>query len=119
MRPFSRYLYYERKYERISEKDPCDVTAIREEYIRIALGSERSVCCSTRTSLEFRLQCELGSRCYGYRFGYEMVSSVGEFTTLSYLTTVLGQSSRLTTFARSVAEHIEIMNLPFAGAKGR
>ncbi|GBN51049.1 hypothetical protein AVEN_153789-1, partial [Araneus ventricosus] len=51
-------------------------------------------------------------------FGYEVVSSVGEFTTLSYCTAVLRQSSRLTTYARSVAGRIEISNLSFAGAKG-
>ncbi|GBM81763.1 hypothetical protein AVEN_247877-1 [Araneus ventricosus] len=49
------------------------------------------------------------------RFGYEIVSSVGEFTTLSYRTTVLRQSSRLTTYARSVAGHIEIRNLACPG----
>ncbi|GBN47059.1 hypothetical protein AVEN_197295-1 [Araneus ventricosus] len=59
-------------------------------------------------------------KCYGYRFGdeSEMASSVGEFASLAYRTTVLRQSSRLTTFARSVAGPIEIWSLPFAGAKG-
>ncbi|GBM63837.1 hypothetical protein AVEN_193637-1 [Araneus ventricosus] len=55
---------------------------------------------------------------FGYRFGdeSEMVSNVGEFTILSRRTTVLRQPSRLTTYARSVAVHIEIWNFPFTEA---
>ncbi|GBO18171.1 hypothetical protein AVEN_28223-1 [Araneus ventricosus] len=43
MRPFSRYLYYERKCARMYEKTPYDVTACRGDYIRVALGSARRV----------------------------------------------------------------------------
>ncbi|GBM48088.1 hypothetical protein AVEN_34409-1 [Araneus ventricosus] len=47
----------------------------------------------------------------------EMVSSVGEFTSRAYRTTVL-RLSLATTYARSVSRHLEFSNLPFAGAKG-